>query len=374
MSLNSELSGFLIISLEQAVAAPYCGLLLASSGARVIKIERPEGDFARSYDTGANGNSTIFAWLNRGKESIALNLKNRNDKILLKKMIKKADVFLSNLAPGSLKRLGLHYDKIHSLNPRLIFCEITGYGNSKLAQSKKAYDFLIQAESGLCSVTGEEKNPSKVGISITDLSTGLTAYSAILRGIIERSKTNKGMSISISMFDVMADWMNMPLLAYRYMGGAPKRSGLKHTFIAPYGVFKCKNNQEILISIQNNREFEVFCEKILKNKSLSKNPKFNNNPNRYNNKSELDKIITNCFLKYTKDYLQKKLDLEGIANALLNNVEDLSKHQFIKNEKALIDNKYISIAALPLGKSSYFSIKVPSIDENGREIRSEFNK
>ena len=253
----------------------YCGLLLASAGARVIKIERPEGDFARSYDSGVNGDSAIFAWLNRGKESISLNLKNNDDKNLLKKMINKADVFISNITPGSLEKLDLDYSKAKLTNQRLIFCEINGYGNSEKAKSKKAYDFLIQAESGLCSVTGTESNPSKVGISITDLSTGLTAYSAILRGLIQRNKTNKGMSISISMFDVMADWMNMPLLAHRYMGGAPKRNGMKHTFIAPYGTFKCKNNDEILISIQNNREFEIFCKNILKKESLHKNPKFN---------------------------------------------------------------------------------------------------
>ena len=373
MSLDAELSDLLIISLEQAVAAPYCGLLLASSGARVIKIERHEGDFARSYDNGANGKSAIFAWLNRGKESISLDLKNNDDKNLLKKMLKKADVFLSNLTPGSLEKLGLSYRKIKPLNPRLIFCEITGYGNSKIAKSKKAYDFLIQAESGLCSVTGTEENPSKVGISITDLSTGLTAYSAILRGIIQRNKTNKGMSISISMFDVMADWMNMPLLAHRYMGGAPKRNGMQHTFIAPYGMFKCKNDEEILISIQNNREFEVFCKKILNNMSLFKDPKFNNNPNRYKNKIELEKVINNCFLQYSKEELQKKLDTGGIANALLNDVGDLSNHKFIKNENALIDNEYISIAALPVKTKNELSIKVPKIDENGSKIRFEFN-
>ena len=365
MSLDDELSDLLVISLEQAVAAPYCGLLLASAGARVIKIERPEGDFARFYDSGVNGNSAIFAWLNRGKESISLNLKNNDDKNLLKKMINKADVFISNLTPGSLEKLDLDYAKVNTTNERLIFCEINGYGNSENAKSKKAYDFLIQAESGLCSVTGTESNPSKVGISITDLSTGLTAYSAILRGVIQRNKTNRGMSISISMFDVMADWMNMPLLAHRYMGGAPKRNGMKHTFIAPYGTFKCKNNDEILISIQNNREFEKFCKNILKKESLHKNLKFKNNPERYKNRVELDEIITKCFSKYSKDEIQKKLDREGIANALLNDIADLSNHQFLKNENAIINNERISIAALPIKTSNKFQIKVPSINENG---------
>ena len=372
MPLDDELSDLLIISLEQAVAAPYCGLLLASAGARVIKVERLEGDFARSYDSSVNGKSAIFAWLNRGKESISLNLKNKADKKIFKNMLKKADVFLSNLTPGSLEKLRLDYQQIKTLNPRLIFCEITGYGNSKLAKSKKAYDFLIQAESGLCSVTGTEKYPSKVGISISDLSTGLTAYSAILRGLIQRSKTNKGVSISISMFDVMADWMNMPLLAHRYMGGTPKRNGMKHSFIAPYGTFKCKNNEEILISIQNNREFEIFCKKILKNQNLFKNPKFQDNPNRYKNRNELDEIISSFFLKYTQKEMQKKLDTEGIANALLNDTRDLSNHKLLKNENALINNEYVSVAALPMKTSRKLSIKVPSINEDGNSIRSEF--
>ena len=373
MELNNELSGITIVSLEQAVAAPYCGLLLADAGARVIKVERPEGDFARDYDNGVNGKSSIFAWLNRGKQSICLDLKIENDLNILKSIISQSDVLLSNLAPQSLNKLGLPNDVLNKLNPHLINCKITGYGETKEAISKKAYDFLVQAESGLCSVTGTDEYPSKTGISISDLSTGLTAYSSILRALIKKYKTGEGTNISISMFDVMADWMNMPLLAHRYMGGAPKRNGMKHTFIAPYGTFKCKNNDEILISIQNNREFEKFCKNILKKESLHKNLKFKNNPERYKNRVELDEIITKCFSKYSKDEIQKKLDREGIANALLNDIADLSNHQFLKNENAIINNERISIAALPIKTSNKFQIKVPSINENGKKLRSEFN-
>ncbi len=372
MELDKELSGILVVSLEQAVAAPYCGLLLASAGARVIKVERPEGDFARSYDTGADGDSAIFAWLNRGKESIALNLKDTKDKKVLEKILKKSDVFLSNLAPGSLDKLGLNRTQLNSINPTIITCEITGYGTKKDALTRKAYDFLVQAESGLCSVTGTEDNPSKVGISVTDLSTGLTSFSAILRALIQRSKSHKGIHLSISMFDVIADWMNMPLLAHRYMGGTPKRSGLKHTFIAPYGAFKCSDGKQILISVQNNREFEVFCEKILDNKHLSKNPKFSDNPQRYRNRIELDGIITESFLEMTKHQIQRKLDRVGIANAELNTVENLSHHKFLRNESAKFSIASLSVAALPVITKSGTPKKVPQLNENGESIRSEF--
>ena len=245
MGLNKELDGFMVVSLEQAVAAPYCGTLLADAGARVIKVERPEGDFARGYDAGANGQSAIFAWLNRGKESIALNLKTPEDTALLCRILKNADVFLSNLAPGAIDRLGLTGSKLRRDNPGLISCTITGYGDTGDAAQKKAYDFLVQAEAGICAVTGTPDAPARVGVSLSDLATGLTAFSAILRALLQRGKTGQGVDLKISMFDVMADWMNMPLLAHRYMGGAPDRMGLKHSFIAPYGAFRCANGAVI---------------------------------------------------------------------------------------------------------------------------------
>ena len=225
MGLSRELEGMLVVSREQAVAAPYCGLLLANSGARVIKVERPEGDFARGYDTGAEGQSSIFAWLNRGKQSVCLDLKAGDDMQVMRAMLAQADGFLSNLAPGAVDRLGLDHESLAAVNPGLISCTITGYGPSEAAAHKKAYDFLVQAESGVCAVTGSPQAPARVGVSLTDLSTGLTAYSTILRALIQRGRTGRGTAVSVSMFDVMADWMNMPLMAHRYMGGAPARSG-----------------------------------------------------------------------------------------------------------------------------------------------------
>ncbi len=372
INLDNELSEIQVVSLEQAVAAPYCSLLMAAAGARVIKIERPEGDFARSYDTGANGKSTIFAWLNRGKESIAMNLKDPIEKELLEKILAKSDIFLSNLTPGSLEKLGLGHHHLNLINPRLISCEITGYGEKKEAKSLKAYDFLVQAESGLCSVTGTEESPSKVGISITDLSTGLTAFSAILRALIQRSKSNTGLRLSISMFDVLADWMNMPLLAHRYMGGGPRRSGLKHTFIAPYGAYNCGDNAQILLAVQNNREFAAFCEKILEDKNLNHNPKFFDNPQRYKNRLELDGIITKKFSGMTLKAVKVKLDDAGIANAQLNDVNSLSKHKFLRNEQAFFADTPISLAALPVKTKTGTPDKVPELDDHGESIRSEF--
>ena len=244
MSLNKELEGVLVVSLEQAVAAPYCGLLLADAGARVIKVERLEGDFARGYDAGADGESAIFAWLNRGKESVCLDMKQEADLAIMRTMLRQADVFISNLAPGAITRMGLDGSILRKDNPSLVTCQITGYGEGGAASKKKAYDFLVQAESGLCSVTGTEESPARVGVSLTDLSTGLTSFSAILRALIQRDKIGKGTDLSISMFDVMADWMNMALLAHRYMG-APGRSGLQHGFIAPYGAFVCKGGEQV---------------------------------------------------------------------------------------------------------------------------------
>ena len=373
MGLNKELSDICVISLEQAVAAPYCGLLLAEAGARVIKVERPEGDFARDYDRGANGKSCIFAWLNRGKESICLNLKDKNDLSFIKKIIKHADVLLSNLAPGTLEKLGLINEELRKNNPKLISCKITGYGENEKGFNRKAYDFLVQAESGLCSVTGTESSPTKVGISITDLSTGLTAYSAILRSLINRSKTGKGIDISISMFDVMADWMNMPLLAHRYMGGAPKRMGLKHHFISPYGVFKCGDKGKILLSIQSNREFQSFCENVLKKPELFKNKKFINNPNRNENREELDLIITKVFSKYKTNEVIDILNKYKIANSRLNSVKDLSEHDLLNNGKAKIGNELISLANLPVLSNSQSNFFVPEIGQHTKIIKEEFN-
>ena len=372
MGLNKELEGMTVVSLEQAVAAPYCGLMLADAGARVIKVERLEGDFARGYDAGANGQSAIFAWLNRGKESICLNLKDPDDLTLMHRMLVKADVFVSNLAPGSVARMGLGGAELRRDNPGLITCMISGYGQSGAAAKKKAYDFLIQAESGLCSVTGSAESPARVGLSLTDLSTGLTAFSAILRALIQRARTGQGIDLEISMFDVLADWMNMPLLAHRYMGGAPARSGLKHSFIAPYGAFECRDRAQVLISVQSNREFAALCSQVLQRPELPHDPRFSENPERYAHRDALDAIVADCFAQFTAAEMVDRLDAAQIANAQLNSVADLSDHPFLRNSVAQIGDCDVSLAALPVTSHAGSGQKVPNLGAQTEALRAEF--
>ena len=374
MGLNKELDGITVVSLEQAVAAPYCGLMLADAGARVIKVERPEGDFARGYDAGANGQSTIFAWLNRGKESICLNLKAEDDLALMRRMLATADVFVSNLAPGSVARMSLTGEDLRRANPGLITCMISGYGDKGAAAKKKAYDFLIQAESGLCSVTGTPDSPARVGVSLTDLSTGLTAFSAILRALFQRGRTGVGIDLKISMFDVLADWMNMPLMAHRYMGGAPARSGLKHSFIAPYGAFGCGDGGRVLLSVQSNREFVALCRDVLEQPGLSDDPRFAQNPDRYVNRVALDAIVTACFAQFETPEVLVKLEAAHIANAQLNSVADLSEHPFLRNASAMIGSTQIEMAALPVKTDGGLVIHVPGLDEHSADLRLEFQQ
>ena len=371
MGLNRELDGIFIVSLEQAVAAPYCGMLLADAGARVVKVERAAGDFARGYDRGADGQSTIFAWLNHGKESVCIDLDDAGDEALLRAMLRQADVFLHNLAPNALARRGFGGQALRADNPGLITCEITGYGSEGEAASKKAYDFLIQAEAGLCSVTGTADSPARVGVSITDLSAGLTAFSAILRALIQRGRTGAGIDLSVSMFDVIADWMNMPLMAHRYFGPAPQRLGLTHTFVAPYGAFQARDGV-VMISIQNDREFRVFCDAILGQPDLADDPRFAQNPDRVTNRDTLTAIIEDVFGRYDRDALIEMLDKARIASARLNEVADLSDHAFLRNMALKFGNTAISVADLPVRTDARRRVQVPSLGEHGNAIRAEF--
>jgi len=373
MLSGDELDGILVVSLEQAVAAPYCGLLLADAGARVVKVERPEGDFARGYDRGADGQSAIFAWLNRGKESIALDLKSEVDMALLRSMLTKADVLLSNLAPGAMERFGLAGAEFRKTNPDLITCAITGYGETGEAAKNKAYDFLVQAEAGISAVTGSEDSPARVGVSITDLTTGLTAFSAILRALVQRGKTGKGIDLSISMFDAMADWMNMPLMLHRYGGGAPKRSGLEHSFVAPYGAFKAADG-EVLLSIQNNREWLTFCEQVLERPELVTDQRFAENADRFANRVEMTTLIEEVFSELNRESVIAKLDAARVANSRLNSVAEVSEHPFLRNQTARFGDTEISLAALPVQTASGGRQDVPLLDQHGAAIRVEFGK
>lgn len=371
-NLQNELDGILVVSIEQAVAAPYCGLLLADAGARVIKIERPEGDFARGYDKGADGQSSIFVWLNRGKESICLDLRDEADLALVKRILRQADVLVSNLSPGAIERRGLKGEVLRKTNPGLITVKISGYGSSGLAANKKAYDFLVQGESGVVAVTGTQDQPARVGVSITDLATGLTAFSAILRALHQRYRTKLGLDIEVSMFDVMADWMNMALCGHRYFGGAPERTGLTHGFVAPYDAFQTGDGKQVLLSIQNDREWVGFCTNILRRPELADDPRYRHNTDRYTNREEMARIINQVFAKYDKATLLSMLEASRIACASLNSVQEVSEHLLVQNRKVSMGEAVIDIADLPIRRQGGSVSQAPLLGEHGTKIRQEF--
>src|SRR3954463_5779968 len=306
------LEGLLVVALEQAVAAPTCSCRLADAGARVIKIERPEGDFARGYDSLAKGESAYFVWLNRGKESIVLDLTKSEDKALLEKLLAKADVFIQNLKPGAVGKLGFAIDRLRRDYPKLICCSITGFGESGPYATRKSYDLLVQAESGLASVTGGPEAPSRVGVAVTDVAAGMNAYEAVLEAIIARGRTGQGAAVSVSLFDAMADWMTVPLLHHEG-GQSPKRLGLAHPSISPYGVFKAKDGVDILISIQNDREWRILAAEVMGDAALAADAKFAKLVDRVTHRAETDGKVAASFATMDVATLSKKLEAADIA-------------------------------------------------------------
>ncbi len=327
--MTKPLDGILVVSIEQAVAAPMCGRRLADAGARVLKIERPEGDFARGYDRLANGESVYFVWLNRGKESVIADLTKPEDRRFIEAIIAKADVLVQNLKPGALAKLGLGIEQLCTKYPRLIACSISGYGDTGPFAERKAYDLLIQAESGLASVTGDAAGPSRVGISIVDVATGLHAYEAILEALIQRGRTGKGADIRLSMFDCMAEFMSVPLLQGMW-GAPPKRIGLSHTSLAPYGVFTTRDQVPILISIQNDREWKALAAKVLDKPQLTSDPKFATSPARLENRPETDGLVQAWFGSVNADAAVAKLDAADIAFGRVNDWAGLKAHPHLR--------------------------------------------
>ncbi|HEX7968820.1 MAG TPA: CoA transferase, partial [Stellaceae bacterium] len=324
--MSRPLDGTLVVALEQAVAAPLCSSRLADAGARVIKIERPEGDFARGYDRAALGQSSYFVWLNRGKESIVLDIKDAADRELLHRMIARADVFLQNLAPGAAARAGFDPAELRRRHKRLIACSITGYGNSGPYRDMKAYDLLIQAESGLAHLSGPPEAPGRVGVSVSDIAAGLGAYAAILEALFARERSGEGAVLSISLFDATAEWMAVPFLHHEYGGKAPERLGLKHPSIAPYGAFAAADGKEIVIAIQNEREWQRFCAAILERPELAADPRFSDNNRRVANRAALDALIAEVFARAPRAALGQRLDAADIAFGNLNTVADFARH------------------------------------------------
>src|SRR5215475_9500657 len=296
------LQGIVVIAVEQAVAAPFCSSRLADAGAHVIKVERPEGDFARGYDAAAKGQSSYFVWLNRGKDSVVIDLATEEGRQSLEELIASADVLLQNLKPGSMDKLGFSLERLRKDYPALITCTITGYGDEGPYAHRKAYDLLIQAESGLASITGGPEGPSRVGISVVDIATGATAHASILEALFARTRTGKGADIRVSMFDVMADWMSVPLINSE-AGKPPPRMGLSHPSIAPYGAFRSRDGKDILISIQSEREWKVFCAIVMADAALADDPRFCNMVVRVTNREATDKVVGDVFASLTRDEL-----------------------------------------------------------------------
>jgi itaconate CoA-transferase len=325
------LEGITVVSLEQAVAAPFATRHLADLGARVIKIERPQvGDFAREYDQTVKGLSSHFVWLNRSKESLTLDVKHPKAAEIMKKLIGHADVFVQNLAPGAAHRLGLAADALLSKHPRLIVCDMSGYGDSGPYAAKKAYDLLVQSEAGVLSVTGIPETPSKVGISIADIATGIYAYSGILTALLQREKTGKGGRIEVTMLEALAEWMGYPLYYTHFSGAAPPRTGPDHATIVPYGRFRAGDGKSVMLGLQNDREWTTFCEKVLGQPALATDDRYNSNSKRAARRAEVTALVDKVFLNLTTQQVIEKLDSAGIANARINTPEEVWSHQQLK--------------------------------------------
>jgi crotonobetainyl-CoA:carnitine CoA-transferase CaiB-like acyl-CoA transferase len=324
------LDGVTVIALEHAVAAPFATRQLADLGARVIKIERPEvGDFARDYDATVKGMSSHFVWLNRSKESLTLNLKQSGARQILKRLIERADVLIQNLAPGAARRLGLGAASLTKY-PKLIVCDISGYGDNGPYGSRKAYDLLVQAEAGVLSITGTPDAPSKVGISIADIATGMYAYSGILTALYQREKSGKGTRIEVTMLEALAEWMGFPLYYTHFGGAAPARTGPDHATIVPYGRYPTGDGKSIMLGIQNEPEWAVFCEKVLLRPNLAQDPRYGSNSKRAAHRSEINALITEVFATLTTGQLIERLDASGIANARMNTPDEVWEHPQLK--------------------------------------------
>ncbi|MEW6638361.1 MAG: CaiB/BaiF CoA-transferase family protein [Actinomycetota bacterium] len=353
------LEGITVVSLEQAVAAPFATRQLADLGARVIKVERPKvGDFARHYDETVKGLSSHFVWLNRSKESLSLDLKAPGSREVMRKLLGRADVFVQNLAPGAAGRLGLGAKELRELYPRLIVCDISGYGSSGPYRDKKAYDLLVQCESGLVSITGTEETPSKVGISVADIAAGMYAYSGILTALYERERTGEGTALEVSLFEALAEWMGFPAYFTAYGGKQPPRTGASHAAIAPYGPYPCGDGKTVFLGIQNEREWERFCETVLERPGMVHDPRFSTNSRRVENRPELNRVIGKVFHRHPSEEVLSRLDRAGIANARMR-----SMHEFLEHPQLLARDRWREVSS-PVGS---LRALLPPVTVEGQE-------
>ncbi len=376
--MSRPLDGVTVVTLEHAIAAPFCTRQLADLGARVIKVERPSsGDFARAYDKRVKGLASHFVWTNRSKESITLDVKHPDAKEVLDKLLEEADVLVQNLAPGAADRLGLSYEALSEKHPQLIVCNISGYGDDGPYRDKKAYDLLIQSESGFLSVTGTPESPSKAGCSIADIAAGMYAYTNILSALIQRQKTNKGCNIDVSMLESMVEWMNYPMY-YAYEGAQPPiRAGAAHATIYPYGPFNAGDGKSVMLGLQNEREWASFCAIVLRASELATDERFKSNSDRVANRNELKSIIDHAFSKLTAEQVVELLEEAQIANAHVNDMHDVWNHPQLKAR-----DRWVSVgtsegaipALLPPGRTNAFKPRmdaVPGLGQHSASILAE---
>ena len=372
------LDGILVVALEQAVAAPYCSSRLADAGARVVKIERREGDFARGYDRAVHGESSYWVWINRGKESIALDVKHHDDMALLERLLARADVFIQNLAPGATERLGIGSAALRARHPRLVTCDISGYGDDGRLFALKAYDLLVQAESGLISVSGAAgqgvDSLGRIGVSLCDINAGLNALIGIQQALMQRERTGQGSAVRVSLFGSAAELMAVPYLQARYGGKAPERVGLKHPTIAPYGAFTCADGRDIVISIQNEREWADFCRVVLQRPELLADPRCASNAARVAHRAFVDGVVAQVFGSFTGATMVDRLTEAQTAFGNLNSVHDLIDHPQLRTRGMTVNGGSIEVPASPWGvewEGPGFA-QAPALDAHGTAIRAEF--
>ncbi len=369
-----DLEGLLVVALEQAVAAPLATARLADAGARVIKIERPEGDFARGYDRLVHGESAYFVWLNRGKESICLDLRQSGDLAILHRMAARADVFIQNLGPGAADRLGMGFDALHAVNPGLIHVSISGYGSDGPYRDQKAYDMLIQGESGLLSINGTPEGAARVGISVCDIAAGETAFAAILQSLLARGRTGQGRAVEVSLFQTMADWMNVPHLQAAYGNAPPARVGLQHPTIAPYGAFACADGRQVLLSVQSDREWAALAAKVLGQPDLASDPRYATNVARVAHRDQIDALIAPVLGTLDREAAMACLGSAGIACGRLSDLDDLAQHPQARRVTVGSPTGPVEMMArgVRLPEGTIAAGDVPALDQHGAALRAEF--
>ncbi|WP_377154944.1 CaiB/BaiF CoA transferase family protein [Roseateles sp. UC29_93] len=371
--VGKPLAGLVVVSLEQALAAPLATCRLAEMGARVIKVEREEGDFARGYDRAACGEASYFVWINRGKESVVLDFKQAEDRALLDALLAQADVFIQNLAPGALARVGLDSETLRRKHPRLVTCDISGYGDGP-ASALKAYDMLVQCESGLAGITGTPEACGRIGVSICDIGAGLNATIAILSALASRERTGVGCGVAVSLFDGAADWMTVPYVHQVYGAGAPTRQGLQHPSIAPYSAFATSDGGSVVISIQNEREWASFCEGFLAQPALAKDERFNSNDRRVTHREALHAILDAAFGSLPLDEALARLQRARTAYGQVRTVAEMATHPALRTWPMPVGDRQLDLVAPPVRApwdSGRFD-PAPSLDQHGAAIRAEF--